>query len=77
MKLNFPIGGLHEGMAATEQPYLTSPSLRNVRPFNAIDGRFSGGQRPGFIKAYSTQIAGDHPIIKITQIATTYTEPEA
>ena len=76
MELKFPIQGLHEGLPAKDQPPLTSPSLQNVRPFDVEEDRIRGGQRPGLVKAYSTQIAGNHPVIQILQIATTYIQPE-
>lgn len=75
IELKFPIQGLHEGLPAEDQPPMTSPSLRNVRPFDTEEDRIRGGQRPGLVKAYSTQVAGDHPIIGMVAIATTYIEP--
>lgn len=75
MKIDFPKDGLHEGFAAASQPPTTSPSMRNVRPYDVEEGRIRGGQRPAVVKAYSTQVAGDHPIIGMIQIATTYIEP--
>ena len=76
MELKFPIQGLHEGLPAKDQSPLTSPSLQNVRPFDVEEDRIRGGQRPGLTKAYSTRVAGDHPVIQILKIATTYIEPE-
>ncbi len=75
MELQFPDQGLHTGLAAEKQPLRTSPELSNTRPFDIEEGRARGGQRPGFIKAYTTQIGGEYPVLHISTIATTYIEP--
>ena len=74
MKVPFPVLGLHEGLPAAEQPIQTSFSLQNVRPYDVSDERVRGGQRPGTKLAYSTQIAGDFPVIAMVQITSTYIE---
>jgi len=76
VELRFSIHGLHEGVAAEDQPQLTSFSLRNVRPFDVEAERIRGGQRPGFVKAFSTRVGGDHPVIAMCQVNTTYIVPE-
>ncbi len=70
-----PLKGYDVGQAATKQPELTSPSLRNVRPFDADKERKRIGQRPGLEKAFTTQVGGDHPIIRMVQVATIYIDP--
>ena len=75
MELPFPFAGLHEGLAAEKQPPATSPKLQNVRPYDIEEGRARGGQRPGFVKAYTTQIGGEYPVLLIGAITTTYIEP--
>ena len=75
-ELQFPIHGLHEGLSTEKQPLTTSPSLQNVRPVDVEEERTRGGQRPGLVKAYSTQVGGARPVLVITSIATTYIEPE-
>jgi len=75
MELQFPRDGLHEGLAAEKQPPTTSPLLQNVRPFDVEDERIRGGQRPGVVKAYETQVGGTRPVILMTQIATTFIIP--
>lgn len=75
MEVEFPVLGLHEGLSNEDQPQSTTPACQNVRPFDVGEERVRGGQRPALVKAYSTQVAGDHPIIGIVQIATTYIEP--
>jgi len=75
MEIPFPFAGLHEGMAAEKQPPTTSPQLNNVRPYDVEEGRARGGQRPGLVKAYDTQIGGEYPVLHISTITTTYIEP--
>ena len=76
MRIPFPLLGLAEGVPATEQPVRTSFSLQNVRPYDVADERVRGGQRPGTVLAYDTQIVGDNPVISIDAIVTTYIVPE-
>ena len=76
MRVQFPILGLAEGVATVEQKLLTSFSLQNCRPYDVTDSRLRGGQRPGTVLAYTTQIAGDFPIISMVEITTTYITPE-
>ena len=75
MELPFPSAGLHEGMAAEKQPPTTSPQLKNVRPYDVEESRARGGQRPGLIEAYETQIGGEYPVLSISTVVTTYIEP--
>ena len=77
MKIPFPVEGLSEGMPSSEQPLRTSFSLSNVRPYDVSDERVRGGQRPGTTLAYDTRVVGDHPVIYMSQIVTTYIEPES
>ena len=75
MEVPFPFSGLHEGLAAEKQPPATSPQLSNVRPYDVEEGRARGGQRPALVKAYTTQIGGEYPVLHISTISTTYIEP--
>ncbi len=75
MKLQFPIQGLHKGAPVEDQPPTTSPSLQNVRAFDVTDERIRGGQRGGLEKAYTTQVGGEHPILGMVTITTTYIPP--
>lgn len=76
MRVQFPIRGLVEGTAAAEQPLETSFSLQNVRAYDVTDERIRGGQRAGTALAYSTQVVGSFPILKMAAVVTTYIEPE-
>jgi hypothetical protein len=72
MELFFPIQGLNEGLPAEKQPPATSPVLLNVRSFDVEEERIRGGQRPGLVKAYATQVGDNRPVIVLIQISTTY-----
>jgi len=66
MEIKFPVDGINKGQAAVDQPVNTSPDLNNVRPYDTLDNRMRGGQRPGLDKRYSQQIGGiASPIIAI------------
>jgi len=69
MELLFPIKGLHVGFPVSKQPANTSPHLNNVRPYDTLDNRIRGGQRPGLSQKYTDQI-GDHnlPIIAMCSV---------
>ena len=65
----FPISGIDKGRAVPEEDLATSPDLNNVRPFDTLEKRAQGGQRPAFIKKYSQQIGGEvAPIVAITSV---------
>ena len=75
MRVPFPVEGLSSGRATVEQELRTSFSMQNVRAFDVEDERIRGGQRPGTVLAYDTQVVGDFPVIDITEIVTTYIVP--
>jgi len=50
MKLPFPFLGLDKGRAVCEQPEATSADMKNVRPYDVLDNRLRGGQRPALDK---------------------------
>jgi len=50
MILPFPIKGKHVGFGAFAQPDLTAPVMNNVRPYDVLERRLRGGQRPGLDK---------------------------
>ena len=65
----FPIMGINKGHVTANQPDLTSPNLNNVRPYDTLDNRARGGQRPGLDKAYNQQIGGvADPIVAICSV---------
>jgi hypothetical protein len=69
-KLRFPMFGLNNNFAASTRPDLTSSDMRNVRPFDVLEERARGGQRPGMRKAYNQNIGNGTPVVKMTQITT-------
>ena len=69
MKIPFPIKGVNRGRGASEQPGQTAPFMNNMRPYDTLDNRARGGQRPGQDKRYSQQIGGEaFPIIAICTV---------
>ena len=69
MELLFPFKGKHKGLPASKQPTGTSPDLQNVRPYDTLDDRGRGGQRPGMDKKFSQQIGGTaYPIVAIISV---------
>jgi hypothetical protein len=62
----FPLKGINEMFPNSKQPQLTSGDMLNVRPFDALDNRMRGGQRPGLNKWSSSQIGGStQPVVAI------------
>jgi len=57
IKIPIPIRGYNAGYEAGDLSKEMSINMLNVRPIDSIDRRIRIGQRPGFEKAYSTQIA--------------------
>lgn len=69
MELNFPIQGLHLGFPTSKQPQNTSPKLNNVRPYDTLDNRVRGGQRPGLSQKYTDQISEiAYPIVAMCSV---------
>jgi hypothetical protein len=69
-KLRFPMFGVNVNFAASTQPDLTSSDMNNVRPFDVLEERARGGQRPGMRKVYNQNIGNGTPVVKMTQITT-------
>lgn len=69
-KLRFPMFGKNVNFAASTQPDLTSSDMRNVRPFDVLEERARGGQRPGMRKVYNQDIGNGTPVVKMSQITT-------
>ena len=69
MELLFPFKGKHKGLPAGKQPAGTSSDLQNVRPYDTLDDRGRGGQRPGMDIKYTDQIGGfAYPIVVICSV---------
>ncbi len=74
-RLTFPIKGVNKSRIPEDQPQATSPDMNNVRPFDVLDERIRGGQRPGMVKRYSQQvIRGGYPagpIVAMCEVSVT------
>jgi len=69
MILAFPIKGKHVGLGAFVQPDLTAPVMNNVRPYDVLERRLRGGQRPGLDKQYDEQISNaTMPIVAMASV---------
>lgn len=68
MIILFPIRGLHRGGVTSLLPPLTTNDMNNVRPYDTLDNRARGGQRPGLDKwGDGDQIgAAEQPIVAMT-----------
>ena len=63
--VQFPLEGIDKGGALCQQSPSTSPDLNNVRPYDVLENRARGGQRPGLDKwGAGTQIgAAEQPVV--------------
>ena len=71
-RLTFPLGGVNKSRIPEDQPEATSPDMSNMRPFDNLDERIRGGQRPGFSKRYSQQVLNSSnrgPIVAMCTVA--------
>ena len=74
VELRFPIMGVNKNWANSEQPPVTSPDIRNMRPYGTAEGRLRGGQRPGLNNTdYASRLADvNDPVVEILSV--TYLE---
>jgi hypothetical protein len=70
IKFRFPLLGVNKNFAASTRPDYTSSDMNNVRPFDVLEERARGGQRPGMRKVYNQDIGNGTPVVKIAQITT-------
>ena len=65
MVILFPIKGIHRGGVTSLLPPLTSTDMNNVRPYDTLDNRARGGQRPGLKKWGDGDLIGgaENPIV--------------
>lgn len=68
IEIPFPIFGVNESAAFDKQPPQTSAYMNNVRPFDVLENRARGGQRPGVDKLYTQQIGSTTPILEILDV---------
>lgn len=71
MRLPFPLQGIDKGRATSEQPIATSPDLNNVRPYDTLDNRARGGQRPGLDKWGNGDLISDaeQPVVAMCTVS--------
>lgn len=71
MKFLFPLLGIDRSGAQCTQPQLTTSSMNNVRPIDALEGRTRGGQRPGLDKwGAGVQIGGaEAPVVEMCVVS--------
>ncbi|KKM16495.1 hypothetical protein LCGC14_1685300 [marine sediment metagenome] len=71
LRLTFPIMGINKSRIPEDQPQATSPDMNNVRPFDVLDERIRGGQRPGMVKRYSEKVynvvTGTGPVVAMVK----------
>ena len=71
MKIQFPLQGIDKGRATSEQPENTAPNMSNARPYDTLDNRARGGQRPGLDKwGAGTQIgSAEQPVVAMCVVS--------
>lgn len=71
MKIRFPLQGIDKGRATSDQPEATSPDMNNMRPYDTLDNRARGGQRPGLDKwGAGTQIgSAEQPVVAMVIVS--------
>ena len=77
IELEPPLAGISENLAFEQKAPFTTPVMMNMRAYDPDEERARMGQRPGNEKAYTTQIGGDYPVVKMTSINHTFIIPES
>jgi hypothetical protein len=68
IRVQFPLGGIHEGGAFTDQPPSTTSDALNVTGQDPVSGRGRGAQRAGMSK-FNTNSVGNNKIALISNIS--------
>jgi hypothetical protein len=76
IELEPPLAGVSENLSFENQPPYTTPVEMNMRAYDPDEQKARKGARPANTKAYSTQIGGDFPVVKMRAITNTYIVPE-
>lgn len=65
MVILFPIKGIHRGGVTSLLPPLTTCHMNNMRPYDTLDNRARGGQRPGLVKWGDGDLIGaaEQPVV--------------
>ncbi len=69
VRYNFPLRGIYRGSAVSAQPDSTAYDMNNVRPYDTIDNRSRGGQRPGLDKWGDGDSLGSIPVVSIKSVS--------
>lgn len=71
LSIQFPLLGIHKGMATPNQPFATSYLMNNVRLYDVLDGRARGGQRPGLTAWGTEDLIGDanNPVVAMCVVS--------
>jgi hypothetical protein len=75
LELEPPLAGISENMAFEQKPPFTTPVMMNMRAYDPDEVRARMGQRPGTVLAYTTQVGGAFPIVKMKSITSTFISP--
>lgn len=70
-----PLSGQSENLSFEKQPPFTTPHSQNMRNYDPDQERARRGQRPGKVKAFTTQVGGAFPVRQMAQIVTTFIIP--
>ena len=72
MRIPFPFNGIDKGRAAHLQELGTTSDMNNVRPYDTLNNRARGGQRPGLDKwGDGDQIgAAEQPVVAMVTVST-------
>lgn len=71
IRIQFPLLGQNKGMATANQPFATTFLMNNIRPYDTIDKRARGGQRPGLTDWGTGVIIGgaNQPVVALCVVS--------
>ena len=71
VQIQFPYLGLNKGRATSQQPFLTTSVMNNVRVYDVIDRRARGGQRPGLTPWGNGDLIGgsNQPVVALCVVS--------
>jgi len=75
IELEPPLAGISENMAFEQKPPFTAPVMMNMRAYDPDEVRARMGARDGTALAYTTQVGGDFPVVKMRSITNTFIIP--
>lgn len=71
IQIQFPLLGINKGVATSKQLYATSFLMDNMRPYDVLDNRARGGQRPGLTAWGNEDLIGDsnQPVVAMCVVS--------